>query len=113
MIPSFKFFLIDIEVFSKLTSNIISKNLKISNIFLEKSLELRLYDKSKALMVVLILCLLKTNDVIEKWGDKQDIIHLHSSEYLKIIFIQVTKMITVHIKSFKICFYRFSFKTIF
>ena len=52
-------------VLSKLTLNIINKDLKISKIFLKKDFKIRLYDKSNILMAMLMLGTFETNNVIK------------------------------------------------
>ena len=69
------FFYLILEVFSKLTPDIINKSLKTSKIPTKKGFKFKLYDKNSALIVVLMLNLSKANEAIEKCGNKKDIVH--------------------------------------
>lgn len=50
-----------------------------------------------ALITTLVLSLLITDDSIEKWGYKQDIIELSNFCYNKVVFASLTKVIIVHV----------------
>ena len=60
------FFLLILGILSKLTLNIVDKNLEIFDVFPKENFELRSNDESDALMVVLMLSLSKANSGTKK-----------------------------------------------
>ena len=54
--------------------------------------------------MALLLNLLKVDNIMEKLGNKWDIIYLNSLKYLKIIFILLIKLIAIYIRFFWINF---------
>lgn len=55
-----------LRIISKLTANIINKSLRIFKVFSKESFEFGLYDKSNAIVIVLVLGLSETDGITEK-----------------------------------------------
>ena len=70
------FFLLILGILPKLTPNIVNKSLEIPKVFSKKDFEIRLCDRSRALITAFVLSPFKANNATEKQGCKQDIIYL-------------------------------------
>ena len=55
-------FYLEFRIFSKLSRNIIDKNLRIPKVFLEENFKVRQYNKSSIFVVILILGVSKANN---------------------------------------------------
>lgn len=64
--PVSGFFSLVLRVFPELTLDIVNKDLEISKVFFNKSFEIRLRNKSDALMTTLVLSSFKANSTTEK-----------------------------------------------
>lgn len=85
-------------VFFIFTLNIVNKGLKISKIFLEKSIKVGPRDQNGALMAMFVLGLSEANDAKAKWGCEQGIIHPISAQCHQIIFILLTNVVAVYVR---------------
>lgn len=68
--PSYKLFPISIRVSPKLTLDVINKNLRVFIIYSKKDFKIWLYNKSDALITMLVLDPLETNNTIKKLNSK-------------------------------------------
>ena len=75
--PSLGPLLVSTRYSSKLTPNIVNKGLKAFKVFTEEDFELRLYNKSDALVMVLVLRSFKAGKLIKKRGGKKCTVHLY------------------------------------
>ena len=72
------FFQLILGVLPKLILEVVNEGLKTSKIFLKESFKLKLYDKSGAFMVALMLSSSEIDGTIEIGGDEEGIIYLYS-----------------------------------
>lgn len=104
------FFWLVLRSFFQSAPNIINKSLEIFEIFLKKSFEYKLYNRSNVLVVLLMFGPPEVDSTTKKWSSKWDTIYFSSSKYLKIFFTLLTKMIIVYIRFCQICFRRYNIK---
>ena len=97
-----------LAVSSKLTPDIINKGLKVSKIYLEKSLELWPSNQSDALIAVLVLGSFEADGTTEKYGSKRGTIYPYDTCNFKIIFTLLTKVVAIHMRFSKISLCGFS-----
>lgn len=72
--------------------------MEVFKVFLEKSFELRLYNKSCVFMTAFMLSLTEAEDATEIWGSKWDTIYPRDAKFFEIILILLTKVVEVYIK---------------
>lgn len=89
-------------VFFKLALNTINKSLRVSKILLEENLKLWPYNRSGALVAVLVLGLFEADNATEEIRGKQGTNYPCDTGCLKIIFILLTKMVAVYVRLSKI-----------
>ena len=92
------FFQLALRVSSKLTPYVADKGLKISKVFLKKSLEVRPYDWNDTLIVALLLDQSKIDGAMEKCCGKQSTIYFNGTWNLKIIFTLLRKVVVVYVR---------------
>lgn len=97
----------------KSTINIVSKNLVVFNIFLEKFLKLYLYHCDFDFKVIFILILILYHCFTLKKNNKRYTIRFYSFSSLKIIFELLEKILVIYIQVFIIEVRKSSFKELF
>ena len=66
-----------LEVFSKLTPNVVNKSLRIFKVLLEKSFKVRSYNRKIAFLTAFVLDQSKVDCITKKWGDKCGMVYFN------------------------------------
>lgn len=95
------FFLLVLEVFFDLISNVVYKYDRFSETLLEESLEFVSFEKNNPVLLnySFVLLAVEIDSILEKQSCKKDVFMVHGIGHVKIILILSAKVITLYMQA--------------